>query len=148
MRLASAACVLTAAACSPDEGWPESPPAEAVSSCVYERTPFANVSKSTLWFDAVENLIRVDGVTAGDGGYYKPATFYLEYDGDGRLVSERGPDFEYRYRYFDDRIDEDYGDGEKWISQLVEGRIVRSADELGNFDEFTYDTEGLRGAVQ
>lgn len=124
------------------------PPADATSSCVYERTPIIGTPSSTVWFNRSGQVIRVDGwFPAGDAGAV-PAPYYLSYDDAGRLVEERTRTEDAHYIYTPEQIRRTSNLTGDDVFDLIDGRAVHYEGpedvplEDRWFTDYTYDGEG------
>lgn len=144
--------LISAFGCSSDDLPP--PPADAVTSCVYTVPTRDTFNRSTLWYDANDRVIRIDGYD----DQTSPAPYYFEYDSDGRITSQTRPDREHRYVYSPEEIEEtieESGSVATLIWQLVDGRAVHFAGpiempvERQVTRDYEYDEAGrvTKGAV-
>ena len=152
--------MLAAAACGTDDPTepPEMlppPPANAVASCVYQLAstdvlfPDRDPPTSTLWLDASNRVIRVDGWRFTDAGHRIPAAYDLTWDAEGRLVTLQGKDYDLLLVYSADEVLEtSSAGGDAIIHHLVNGKDVRieSPPNPGSnqvsFTAQTYDAAG------
>lgn len=145
MRWFTMTLVSCLSACSSDDGLPP-PPAEATASCVFDLEADEYASTSTLWYDDRDNVIRVDGYWVSDHDVTR-APYYFEYDDDGRLVGNRSPETEYRYRYAADQIEITSRHGTE-VFHLTEGRArdyefpLEDPPEHRRRIEYRYDDAG------
>lgn len=124
------------------------PPADATASCVYQATPEGAVSTSTVWFNSLGQVIRVDGWFVNDSGDIVPAPYYFAYDSEGRLVEQKTIVDDIHYAYTPQQITQSSSLGGDWIYTLVDGRAVhlegpeqQPPDQRWMID-YTYDSAG------
>lgn len=126
------------------------PPADATASCVYEMIPplDVGVSTSTLWFNGLGQMIRIDGLSSGPYRNSALVPTYFTYDDQGRVIELRNESSDFRYDYTPQQITEtsDRVTTQTW--SLVDGRVVHSEYptnlpvEKQSTQDYTYDSSG------
>lgn len=146
VRIASLFVLALVVGCADEHPPLPPPPAEATASCVYEQTQFGNVTTSTLWFNSLDQVIRVDGLVYEDDGTSYLAPTYVHYDAEGRVSAQEGPFGAFTWTYSPDQI---VGRGQhNRLMQLVDGRVVHAefftelAPNQREYRDYTYDGDG------
>jgi YD repeat-containing protein len=110
------------AACSePEPDWPP-PPTDAAATCLYE-VEVGSIPKSTIYFDAQDRVMRVDGFAIDDDDDVYRASYFFDYDEQGRLVGRHGPHGDVQVTYSDQQIITS-SDDINYSYDLVDGRVV------------------------
>lgn len=91
---------------------------------MYERTPAIGASTSTVWFNRLGQVVRVDGWVFDDGAGIVPAAYSFAYDADGRLIEEHTKVEDLHWVYAQDQITRTSTLGGPWIYTLADGRAV------------------------
>jgi YD repeat-containing protein len=122
------------------------PPAEATSSCRYERlssTSELPIATSTLWLNQLGQTIRADSYLIDPDNNVFPAATEFRYDAQGRLVESRNPIFGQTVEYDATRVTVSSTPGGSVIYQLVDGRVVRIENAQGQSTmDYAYDDAG------
>lgn len=145
VRIASLVVLSLVVGCADEHPPLPPPPAEATASCVYEWSYEGRQGTSTLWFNSLDQVIRIDGPALDDRETYLVATS-LHYDADGRMIAQENPRGASTWTYSPDQIERT-----GWfpgVMQLVDGRVTHQefptykAPENRNVRDYTYDAAG------
>lgn len=124
------------------------PPADAAATCIYERLT-GSIRQSTVYFDALNRMIQVDGYALDDDADAYRASYSFDYDEQSRLVRANGPYEDVRFTYSEQQIvATDANTNDEYAYDLADGRVtvyqgpLRLPEAERQRASFEYDSTG------